>query len=101
MPKYSTPSKHNEEAQLSTPDTDLDNSSQSSSCSISTDSESSNNLENGFVNLNLEEKMDKVVMTDHRRLEVEGKLAPEPLLAENPGRFVLFPIQNPEVCFQN
>ena len=28
---------------------------------------------------------------------MEGKLKPEPLLTENPGRFVLFPIQDNEV----
>jgi len=39
----------------------------------------------------------KVTITEHRQLEIEGKLAPEPLLRENPGRFVLFPIQYPQV----
>lgn len=32
-----------------------------------------------------------------RRKEMEGTLKPEPLLIENPGRFVLFPIQDNEV----
>ncbi|CAN0378009.1 unnamed protein product, partial [Discosporangium mesarthrocarpum] len=32
-----------------------------------------------------------------RKKELSGKLKPEPLLAENPNRFVLFPIQDNEV----
>mmetsp|Transcript_18283 Transcript_18283/g.26815 ORF Transcript_18283/g.26815 Transcript_18283/m.26815 type:complete len:440 (+) Transcript_18283:141-1460(+) len=38
-----------------------------------------------------------VAMTDHRRAELEGRHKPEPLLVENPGRFVLFPIQDKEI----
>jgi len=34
-----------------------------------------------------------VLMTEHRRDEMEGRHLPEPMLLENPGRFVLFPIQ--------
>ena len=34
-----------------------------------------------------------------RRREMDGSLKPEPMLIENPGRFVLFPIQDDEVCF--
>ncbi|GMI26695.1 hypothetical protein TeGR_g6274, partial [Tetraparma gracilis] len=36
------------------------------------------------------------MVSEHKRLELEGKLEEEPLLAENPGRFVLFPIQHEE-----
>ncbi|CAM9197180.1 unnamed protein product [Phaeothamnion confervicola] len=36
-------------------------------------------------------------MSEMRRLEVSGALLPEPLLAENPGRFVLFPIADDDV----
>eukprot|EP00978_Attheya_sp_CCMP212_P045661 scaffold355469_cov43-Attheya_sp.AAC.1 len=36
-------------------------------------------------------------MTDHKKLEVAGKHLPEPLLTENPHRFVLFPIQDNEI----
>lgn len=36
-------------------------------------------------------------VSEMRRKEMEGKLKPEPLLTENPGRFVLFPIQDNEV----
>uniref|UniRef100_A0A7S1YWC7 Uncharacterized protein n=1 Tax=Ditylum brightwellii TaxID=49249 RepID=A0A7S1YWC7_9STRA len=38
-----------------------------------------------------------VAMTDHRRAELEGRHKPEPLLVENSGRFVLFPIQDKEI----
>ncbi|CAM9629390.1 unnamed protein product [Sphacelaria rigidula] len=36
-------------------------------------------------------------VTDQRQKEIDGTLKPEPLLTENPGRFVLFPIQDTEV----
>jgi len=36
-------------------------------------------------------------VSEMRRKEIEGTLKPEPLLIENPGRFVLFPIQDNEV----
>lgn len=35
--------------------------------------------------------------TDHKLAEERGELAEEPLLKENPHRFVLFPIQDDEV----
>jgi hypothetical protein len=35
--------------------------------------------------------------TKHKQAEDNGELAPEPLLTENPHRFVLFPIQDSEV----
>lgn len=35
--------------------------------------------------------------TDHKLREERGELAPEPLLMENPHRFVIFPIQDNEV----
>lgn len=38
-------------------------------------------------------------VSDMRRREMDGSLKPEPMLIENPGRFVLFPIQDDEVCF--
>jgi ribonucleoside-diphosphate reductase subunit M2 len=37
------------------------------------------------------------MVSEHKRKELAGELAHEPLLAENPGRFVLFPIQHEEV----
>jgi ribonucleotide reductase beta subunit family protein with ferritin-like domain len=39
----------------------------------------------------------KILMTDHKRAEVEGRHFEEPLLKENPGRFVLFPIQHKDI----
>lgn len=38
-----------------------------------------------------------VVVSEHKKAEMEGRHAEEPLLKENPGRFVLFPIKEPEV----
>ena len=35
--------------------------------------------------------------TDHKLLEESGALVPEPLLVENPHRFVIFPIQDNDV----
>mmetsp|Transcript_10151 Transcript_10151/g.14931 ORF Transcript_10151/g.14931 Transcript_10151/m.14931 type:complete len:267 (+) Transcript_10151:141-941(+) len=45
----------------------------------------------------LKKRTKNVAMTDHRRAELEGRHKPEPLLVENPGRFVLFPIQDKEI----
>jgi hypothetical protein len=39
----------------------------------------------------------RIIKTDHKLAEEAGTLAPEPLLTENPRRFVLFPIQDSEV----
>lgn len=62
---------------------------------------SSNNYNNNDELDGLEEEFgklgEKIVMSDHRRAESEGRHAEEPLLKENPGRFVLFPIKEPEV----
>ena len=41
--------------------------------------------------------MKNIQITAHKQLELDGKHEPEPLLMDNPGRFVLFPIKNPEV----
>ena len=38
-----------------------------------------------------------ILMSDHRKAEVAGRFVPEPLLMDNPNRFVLFPIQDNEV----
>eukprot|EP00970_Alexandrium_tamarense_P001987 scaffold270_cov207-Alexandrium_tamarense.AAC.15 len=62
---------------------------------------SSNNYNNNDELDVLEEEFgklgEKIVMSDHRRAESEGRHAEEPLLKENPGRFVLFPIKEPEI----
>ncbi|CAM9763582.1 unnamed protein product [Ascophyllum nodosum] len=49
----------------------------------------STDKENGFEG--------RVEVSEMRRKEAEGTLKPEPLLIENPGRFVLFPIQDNEM----
>lgn len=41
--------------------------------------------------------VNSIVITEHKRAELEGRHAEEPLLKENPNRFVLFPIQDAEV----
>ena len=41
--------------------------------------------------------MSLVEPTEYKKLEAAGKLAPEPMLQDNPGRFVIFPIQNQPV----
>ncbi|CAM9310308.1 unnamed protein product [Choristocarpus tenellus] len=42
-------------------------------------------------------KLSQLEVSAMRRKEMSGALKPEPLLVENPGRFVLFPIQDNEV----
>ena len=37
--------------------------------------------------------------TDHKLKEERGELAPEPLLVENPHRFVIFPIKDNDVSY--
>jgi hypothetical protein len=36
-------------------------------------------------------------MSAHKKAELAGRHVPEPLLMDNPNRFVLFPIQDNEV----
>lgn len=44
--------------------------------------------------------INKSLMTDFKRLELSGKLLPEPLLIVDKSRFVLFPIKHHDVsCF--
>ncbi|DBA03264.1 TPA: hypothetical protein N0F65_011623 [Lagenidium giganteum] len=38
-----------------------------------------------------------VRMSEYKRMELNGELLPEPLLSENPNRFVLFPIQEQKI----
>jgi hypothetical protein len=40
-----------------------------------------------------------IAKTDHKLKEESGELAPEPLLVENPHRFVIFPIKDNDVSF--
>jgi len=41
--------------------------------------------------------VNSIVITEHKRAELEGRHTEEPLLKENPNRFVLFPIQDAEI----
>ena len=36
-------------------------------------------------------------VSDHKKQEMAGFSTPEPLLQENPGRFVIFPIQHEDI----
>ena len=80
-------SSNNSKNAISTPDTLNDSFESSSSASSCSDNDS-----------DIVSDLKALTITDHKRLELEGKIK-EPLLEENPGRFVLFPIQNPEVRF--
>lgn len=42
-------------------------------------------------------KSSEDLQSDHKKFELSGNMKPEPLLMENPGRFVLFPIQHEDV----
>ena len=42
-----------------------------------------------------------VTKTEHKLKEERGELTPEPLLVENPHRFVIFPIQDNDVSSLN
>ena len=48
----------------------------------------------GVVKMNLQ-------VSEFKRKEQAGELKAEPLLTENPGRFVLFPIQYPKIWEAN
>ena len=90
-----------------TPATDSSSSSSSSVSSFDT-----TNIDDGaddaehdspsLLDLSSSAVTDKnVAMSDHKRAEVEGRHAEEPFLRDNPGRFVLFPIKEPEVSLCN
>lgn len=57
----------------------------SSGSSISSDSDDSSSFTK------------KLLKSDHKLAEEAGQFLPEPLLLENPNRFVLFPIQDNDV----
>jgi hypothetical protein len=61
---------------------------------ISTTSENNSNHDDEE---DLDETVTKIVKTAHKIAEESGMHAPEPLLTENPHRFVLFPIQDNDV----
>lgn len=45
----------------------------------------------------VDKKEKELTITEHKRLELEGKYLQEPMLQDNPNRFVLFPIQHHEI----
>lgn len=53
-----------------------------------------------FIKQMVQEEIDAVnreLVSDFKRLEMSGKLAPEPLLVADKSRFVLFPIKHNDV----
>ena len=86
---FSTP-----ETQLSASDFSITSSSGCSSDSVSSEEESTHQE---LSSKESEAHTRSVVVTEHKIAELEGKHQPEPLLQENPARFVLFPIRNTEV----
>jgi len=85
---FVTPLKATTGNDCSTPDTVFSYGS-SYNGSFSSEEESRN-----VVN-DIKEK--EVSVTEHKRLELEGKYLQEPMLQDNPNRFVLFPIQHHEI----
>lgn len=77
-----------EEESYETPDTSF--SSESSYNSIFTSEEEDHEIVD-----NLKDTM--ITITEHKRLELEGKSYQEPILQYNRNRFVLFPIQHHEI----
>lgn len=57
----------------------------------------SSSKDSGSFGARAKETARKIVVTEHKRAEMEGRHVPEPLLRENPNRFVIFPIQDKEV----
>jgi len=76
-----------------TPDADY---TTSSTVSETSDDESSTKSTSASTK-KLDEVVKKITQSEHRILEKEGKLEPEPMLIENPRRFVLFPIEHDDV----
>uniref|UniRef100_A0A7R9WJJ5 Uncharacterized protein n=2 Tax=Pseudictyota dubia TaxID=2749911 RepID=A0A7R9WJJ5_9STRA len=74
-----------------------DSDASSSLNSLSDDSSEDGSKESGSFGDSAREATTKIVVTEHKRAEMEGRHIAEPLLQENPNRFVLFPIQNKEV----
>lgn len=75
------------------PDSDYTTSSTESDTS---DDESSSKSSSSSTR-KLEDIVKKITQSEHRTLEKNGKLKPEPMLIENPRRFVLFPIEHDDV----
>mmetsp|Transcript_17795 Transcript_17795/g.25756 ORF Transcript_17795/g.25756 Transcript_17795/m.25756 type:complete len:330 (+) Transcript_17795:141-1130(+) len=77
-------------------DAEFTSSDESSTSGSSASGDESQDSPETCVDL-VKKRTKNVAMTDHRRAELEGRHKPEPLLVENPGRFVLFPIQDKEI----
>jgi len=88
----STPLKQSTYVLNKTPDTILSSSSEVSSSSSYSFSDSSTSCDDVEA---LAEKASNI--SEHKREQLEGKHLPEPLLEDNAGRFVLFPIQHKDV----
>ena len=61
---------------------------------------SAENLQRKFDsgdNNNNSSRSAEIVISEHKQAELDGRHLEEPLLKENPGRFVLFPIQDNEI----
>jgi len=82
--------------EVHTPET-LNTSSSSSISATSSSSDSQSSFDEFAEMTTALDDVKAIAPSAHRQLEMAGKLAPEPLLVENPRRFVLFPIQNNEV----
>ena len=93
--------KNTENNQMIVPSTPTANHLQSFvTVSPDNSSISSNSSEGSLEDEESFKSESKPVITDHKLAELAGKHLPEPLLMENPGRFVLFPIQDNEVRSQ-
>mmetsp|Transcript_29174 Transcript_29174/g.61408 ORF Transcript_29174/g.61408 Transcript_29174/m.61408 type:complete len:428 (-) Transcript_29174:227-1510(-) len=96
-PSKSHPSSSNESFPI-TPDVEFssDSSTFSSSSSVSSEDDHHNG-ENGRSDHGSGNGKRKVTVSEHKLAELDGRHAEEPLLRENPGRFVLFPIQDNDI----
>eukprot|EP00985_Skeletonema_marinoi_P032674 scaffold39363_cov124-Skeletonema_marinoi.AAC.1 len=97
---YKKPCSYAPVTPLSEEDEDVDSPSRSPASS------SGPSIPISFSAENLQSKIDsgesnsssaEVVISEHKQAELDGRHLEEPLLKENPGRFVLFPIQDADV----
>ena len=90
----STPLKEAQVVLKNTPETLLSGETSSSSSYSLSDSSASSDSDDAHVET---QELKVSYVSDHKREELAGEHFPEPLLQENPGRFVLFPIQHTDV----
>lgn len=68
-------------------------------CSVSSTSSSGSYISEEDTNsVSSSSSIANMFQSDHKKAEIAGRHVPEPLLVENPHRFVIFPIQDAEVC---